>query len=115
LFGLAFATIVSLFIWLALEKGDQIWSVMVSIKFAHSTTATKGGIGQAAYAETPAWWYWITAAISIFLAIFCCEYWKVQLPWYGVLLAFAISTVMFVPVSLVCHKPLVVKNILINL
>lgn len=35
------------------------------------------------------------------MAIFCCEYWDVQLPWYGVLLAFAVSLIFFVPLGII--------------
>ncbi|KAF1933125.1 OPT superfamily oligopeptide transporter [Didymella exigua CBS 183.55] len=100
-FGLAFATIMSLFIWLALEKRDQIWSVVKSIKSTRHPSAAKRATAQPAYAETPIWWYWVTAALSLFLAIFCCEFWKVQLPWYGVLLAFAIAAIFFVPLGII--------------
>lgn len=98
-FGLAFATIVSLFVWLVLEKRDQIWNVLTSIKTRPRSSTHKHGVGQPGYAETPTWWYWVTTAISLFLAVFCCEYWKVQLPWYGVLLAFAVAGIFFIPVS----------------
>lgn len=97
-FGLAFATIVSLFIWLLLEKRGQLWSAVSRITCARRKEATNHDEDRPAYAETPTWWYWATAAFSLFLAIFCCEYWKVQLPWYGVLLAFAVAAVFFVPV-----------------
>lgn len=103
-FGLAFATIVSLFVWVALEKRNQVWSAMKSIRTSFSNSAATTKLGQSyAYAQTPVWWYLITTVISLFLAIFCCEYWKVQLPWYGVLLAFAVAAVFFVPVSPLQH------------
>lgn len=99
-FGLAFATIISLFVWIILEKRNQLAQALKSISQDLSTDKAKPDVSQrSAYNSTPTWWYWITAAISLFLAIFCCEYWKVQLPWYGVLLAFALGTVLFVPVS----------------
>lgn len=52
-----------------------------------------------AYKDVPMWWYGISTAVAIFLAIFCVEYWHVQLRWYGVLLALAVTLVFFVPVS----------------
>ncbi|KAH6642047.1 OPT oligopeptide transporter protein-domain-containing protein [Boeremia exigua] len=100
-FGLAFATIVSLFIWLLLEKRNQIWDAVSKIKHAHRKRATNQKTTGSSVLETPIWWYWVTATVSLFLAIFCCEYWKVQLPWYGVLLAFAVSTVFFVPLGII--------------
>jgi hypothetical protein len=97
-FGLAFSTILAVFLWLLLEKRSQLWAAVSPIKFTPRMKATKPDVNQA-YVDTPAWWYLVTAALSLFLAMFCCEYWKVQLPWYGVLLAFAVSIVFFVPVS----------------
>lgn len=98
-FGLAFATIVSLFVWLLLEKRSQLWGAVSRITVVRRKKTTSHGANRPTYAETPTWWYWVTATVSLFLAIFCCEYWNVQLPWYGVLLAFAVATIFFVPVS----------------
>ncbi|KAL5374579.1 hypothetical protein PMIN02_012231 [Paraphaeosphaeria minitans] len=105
-FGLAFATVLSLFVWVVLEERDQVLhglrSGWRSIRMTLDQSPKYPERGQPiAYPSTPTWWYWITAIISIALAIFCCEYWKVQLPWYGVLLAFAISTVFFVPLCII--------------
>jgi hypothetical protein len=97
-FALAFATIVAVFVWLLLEKRSQLWHALSSFKITCRTQAQKTETDRA-YADTPSWWYLATTALSLFLAIFCCEYWKVQLPWYGVLLAFAVSLIFFVPVS----------------
>jgi cobalamin synthase len=84
---------------MALEKRDQVWTAMKSVTFfRRNAEANKGSDQPSSYAQTPVWWYWITAVISLFLGIFCCEYWKVQLPWYGVILAYAIVAVFFVPV-----------------
>ncbi|KAJ4990891.1 OPT small oligopeptide transporter [Stagonosporopsis vannaccii] len=99
-FGLAFATIVSLFIWLLLEKRSQLWVAVSKIKYVRKAAESQGA-NRPAYAETPTWWYWVSAAFSLFLAIFCCEYWKVQLPWYGVLLAFAVAAIFFVPLGII--------------
>ncbi|KAL1654205.1 hypothetical protein SLS61_003210 [Didymella pomorum] len=55
-FGLAFAAIVSLFIWQALEKRYQIWSVLMSIKTRPRSSTGKYGADQPAFAETPTWW-----------------------------------------------------------
>ncbi|KAK7179683.1 hypothetical protein DPSP01_011569 [Paraphaeosphaeria sporulosa] len=105
-FGLAFATVLSLFVWIALEKRDQVFHGLrsgwrsIRMTLEHSPMQIERG-QPLACPPAPTWWYWITALISITLAIFSCEYWKVQLPWYGVLLAFAISTVFFIPLCII--------------
>lgn len=52
----------------------------------------------------PVWWYWVAGAGSLVLGIIACEVYPVQLHWYGVLLAFAVSALFFVPVSLTLPK-----------
>lgn len=48
---------------------------------------------------TPTWWYLVALGVSLGLGIFACEYYPVQLRWYGVLLAMVVSAVFFIPVS----------------
>lgn len=55
------------------------------------------------YKDVPVWWYALTGVASLFCLILACEYWPVQLPWYGVLLALAVSSILFIPVSARLH------------
>lgn len=100
-FGLSFATIASLFVWLFLEKRH-------SIRDAYRASQFPGLMGhklvprdnpQPAYKTVPLWWYWVAAALALGFGIFACEFYPVQLRWYGVLLAFAVSAIFFIPVS----------------
>lgn len=54
---------------------------------------------QPAYKTVPLWWYWVATALALGFGIFACEFYPVQLRWYGVLLAFAVSAIFFIPVS----------------
>lgn len=100
-FGLSFATISSLFVWLFLEKRHSImnafYTSQISKVFGHKPTARENL--QPAYKMVPLCWYCVAAALALGLGIFACEFYPVQLRWYGVFLSFAVSAVFFLPVS----------------
>lgn len=100
-FGLSFATIASLFVWLFLEKRHSIINAYRGSHFpglmGHQHVPRDNP--QPAYKTVPLLWYWVAAALALGFGIFACEFYPVQLHWYGVLLAFAVSAVFFVPVS----------------
>lgn len=102
-FGLAFATLSSLIVWMILEQNQFMVSAAkrlcnVIIRPFRSEKAFTSKSSKA-YQDVPMWWYAISAVVAVFLAIFSVEYWHVQLRWYGVLLALAVTLVFFVPVS----------------
>lgn len=86
-----------------LERRHEVWegfcnsslAVVMGIKPKTEKTAQGPKTG-----AVPAWWYLISLAIAIGVGIFACEYYPVQLHWYGVLLAMIISAVFFIPVRL---------------
>lgn len=102
-FGLSFATIASLFVWLFLEKRRSIAAAFQASRLpallGRKTVPRENP--QPGYATVPQWWYWIAALLALGLGIFACEQYPVQLHWYGVLLAFAVSALFFIPVSCV--------------
>lgn len=53
------------------------------------------------YKDVPLWWYLLTFVAMLAIGIFVVEYYPVHLPWYGLLLALGITTVLFIPVSIV--------------
>jgi OPT family small oligopeptide transporter len=53
------------------------------------------------YNDAPMWWYLVTFLSMTAIAIFVCEYYPVRLPWYGLLLALGICTVLFIPIGIV--------------
>ncbi|KAF9177149.1 hypothetical protein BGZ50_009080 [Haplosporangium sp. Z 11] len=54
-----------------------------------------------AYPEVPDWWYGALFVIMTVIAIITCEVWDYKLPWWGVLLAVAISAFFALPVGLI--------------
>ncbi|KAG5019233.1 Oligopeptide transporter 6 [Glycine soja] len=55
------------------------------------------------YKSVPTWWFYIILAANIALIIFICEYYNesLQLPWWGVLLACAISIFFTLPIGII--------------
>ncbi|KAA6412874.1 MAG: OPT family small oligopeptide transporter [Lasallia pustulata] len=53
------------------------------------------------YEDVPISWYIWTFVAMLAIGIFVVEYYPVHLPWYGLLLALAITSVMFIPVGIV--------------
>lgn len=53
------------------------------------------------YEDVPMWWYLITFVSMLAIGIFVVEYYPVHLPWYGLLLALGITTLLYIPVSIV--------------
>lgn len=53
------------------------------------------------YDDVPMWWYLLTFVAMLAIGIFVVEYYPVYLPWYGLLMALGITTVLFIPVSIV--------------
>ncbi|KAI3559241.1 OPT family small oligopeptide transporter [Colletotrichum abscissum] len=100
-FGLSFATIASLFVWLFLEKRRHIAAAFRSTQLS----ALLGGKivprhnPQPGYKAVPLWWYWVAALLALGFGMFACEFYPVQLRWYGVVLAFAVSAIFFVPLA----------------
>ncbi|KAJ3946084.1 uncharacterized protein N0V96_004438 [Colletotrichum fioriniae] len=100
-FGLSFATIASLFVWLFLEKRRHIAAAFRSTQLS----ALLGGKiiprhnPQPGYKAVPLWWYWVAALLALGFGMFACEFYPVQLRWYGVILAFTVSTIFFVPLA----------------
>lgn len=50
------------------------------------------------YGQVSSLWYIVVLLVSLGVGIFACEYYPVQLHWYGVILAYVVSAVFFIPV-----------------
>ncbi|KAH8588617.1 OPT oligopeptide transporter protein-domain-containing protein [Bisporella sp. PMI_857] len=53
------------------------------------------------YKDAPLSWYLLTFVSMTAVGMFVCEYYPVHLPWYGLLLALGICTVLFIPIGIV--------------
>lgn len=53
------------------------------------------------YEDAPMMWYLTTFVIMLAIGIFVVEYYPTHLPWYGLLLALSITTILFIPVGIV--------------
>lgn len=53
------------------------------------------------YDDAPLSWYLTTFVAMLAIAIFVVEYYPVYLPWYGLLLALAITALLFIPIGIV--------------
>ncbi|KAJ4264521.1 hypothetical protein NW762_005723 [Fusarium torreyae] len=100
-FGLSFAPISSLFVWLFLEKRQEIMKTFRDAR--QSFTSVKGTTSrdrlQPQYEAVPLWWYMIAALVALGIGIFAYEFYPVQLRWYGVILAMTVSAVFFIPLA----------------
>lgn len=55
------------------------------------------------YKQVPEWWYLILLAGSIILSLVLSFVWKkdVQLPWWGMLFAFALAWIVTLPIGII--------------
>ncbi|KAF4450433.1 OPT family small oligopeptide transporter [Fusarium austroafricanum] len=99
-FGLSFATISSLFVWLALEKRLELIKTFhdacQSLKSRNTSTRDKL---QPEYDAVPMWWYMVAALVAGIIGIFTYEYYPVQLRWYGVIFGMVVAAVFFIPLA----------------
>ncbi|KAL6922711.1 hypothetical protein FSHL1_006674 [Fusarium sambucinum] len=100
-FGLSFATISSLFVWLFLEKRQELIQTFRSA-FQPLRVTERGSTRdklQPNYEPVPQWWYMASAVVALGIGLFTYEYYPVQLRWYGVIFAMAVSSIFFVPLA----------------
>ncbi|KAG0263989.1 hypothetical protein DFQ27_001522 [Actinomortierella ambigua] len=53
-----------------------------------------------AYPEVPHWWYAVFYVVMAGLSIFCVEYYKLQLPWWGLIVALVLGFVLTLPIGI---------------
>ncbi|KAI1877246.1 uncharacterized protein JN550_001318 [Neoarthrinium moseri] len=53
------------------------------------------------YKDAPLTWYLLTAVTMTAIGMFVVEYYPIHLPWYGLLLALGICSVLFIPIGIV--------------
>ncbi|OMP82651.1 putative oligopeptide transporter [Diplodia seriata] len=53
------------------------------------------------YKDAPMSWYLLTGVLMTAIGMFVVEYYPIHLPWYGLLLALGICTLLFIPIGIV--------------
>ncbi|KAJ1652300.1 hypothetical protein IWQ61_007332 [Dispira simplex] len=97
-YGMGFAALASVLSYIALHHGKEIWQ---RIRQAHLTTYDIHAKLMRRYPEVPALWYITLFLINIAVAIILCEVFDVELPWWGLLLAVAVSALFIVPIGVI--------------
>ncbi|KAJ2388807.1 hypothetical protein GGI05_003680, partial [Coemansia sp. RSA 2603] len=96
-YALSFMSIVTLVVYTLLHHGASIYSRIRAINYnqddIHARLMRK-------YDEVPKWWYFATFALMFGMAVGVCEGYK-MLPWYWLLVAFALSLLFLIPVGIV--------------
>lgn len=102
MFGLSFATLSALLVWVILEHrqsmADAARRVPKLVMESLPGRSKSQGRDETGAPDVPIWWYLVSCALALFMAIFAVEYWDVELRWYGVLLACAVALVFYPPV-----------------
>ncbi|RMZ79063.1 hypothetical protein DV737_g3550, partial [Chaetothyriales sp. CBS 132003] len=91
-YGVQFAGLAALVTHTACWYGRDIWR--------HNGLDVHNRL-MARYPDAPMTWYLLTCVTMIAIGIFVVEYYPVHLPWYGLILALAITTCLFIPVGIV--------------
>lgn len=92
-----------MFAWILLEKRqaliDAFQGIALPFPRRRPQVEEASKAKQIQYKDVPSWWYWVLLLVSMGIAMFTCEFYPVQLRWYGALFAMAISAVFFVPLA----------------
>jgi hypothetical protein len=97
MFGLSFATLSTLLVWVTLEHRqsmlDAARRVPQMLMESLPGRSKPQGYHETGAPDVPIWWYLVGCALALFMSIFAVEYWDAELRWYGVLLACAVALV----------------------
>jgi hypothetical protein len=103
MFGLSFATLSALLVWVILEKRHvmadacrRVPKLVIESLPGRSRAYSEDERGDP---DVPLWWYLVCCVLAVFMAMFAVEWWDVELRWYGVLLACVVALVFYPPVS----------------
>jgi OPT family small oligopeptide transporter len=98
-YGIGFAGITSILTHTYLYHGSEIWR-----QFKDSRTQKNEDIHHKlmrAYPEVPHWWYIATFVIAFGVSFGVIYGWPIGLPWWGFILAVAISVVFVLPIGII--------------
>ncbi|XP_060206369.1 oligopeptide transporter 7-like [Lycium barbarum] len=104
-YGLGFAGLSATLVHVTLFHGREVWSRL---------RESLGCLGQEKkpdvhtrlmknYKQVPKWWFYIILVVNMGLILFTCQYYleTFQLPWWYVLLAFAIAFFFTLPIGII--------------
>ncbi|KAL3476503.1 oligopeptide transporter [Aspergillus californicus] len=107
MFGLSFATLTALLVWVFLEHRKVIITAARKVpRLIRECIPCLRSSGeketrQPQTADVPTSWYLLCCAVALFMSMFAVEYWNVELRWYGVLLACTVALVFYTPLALI--------------
>ncbi|XP_047943134.1 oligopeptide transporter 3-like [Salvia hispanica] len=99
--GSGFARFTATLTHVALFHGSDIWKQSkAAVKNAKADIHTKL---MQSYKQVPQWWFMVLLVGSIVLSLLLSFVWKdvVQLPWWGMLFAFALAWVVTLPIGVI--------------
>ncbi|KAJ7965302.1 Oligopeptide transporter like [Quillaja saponaria] len=101
-YGLGFATLAATIMHVLLFNGSDIWK-QTKRAFEGSKKMDIHTRLMKKYKSVPMWWFLVILVVNIAAIIFACEYYNesLQLPWWGVLLACAISIFFTLPIGII--------------
>lgn len=79
---------------LRLQRSDSHMENIISQEDVHNRLMRR-------YKDAPLSWYLLTFVSMTAVGIFVVEYYPVHLPWYGLLLALGICSILFIPIGIV--------------
>jgi len=97
-YGVGFATLSALLVHTALYHGGEIIERFKQSRSQHDDIHAKL---MDRYAEVPDWWYGGFFIVNLGLSIFVCEYYRINLPWWAVILAVAMAALFVLPVGII--------------
>ncbi|KAE8445392.1 hypothetical protein EG329_013405 [Mollisiaceae sp. DMI_Dod_QoI] len=79
---------------LRLQRSDSHMEDIISQEDVHNRLMKR-------YKDAPLSWYLLTFVTMTAVGIFVVEYYPVHLPWYGLILALGICSILFIPIGIV--------------
>ncbi|KAK1303622.1 Oligopeptide transporter 7 [Acorus calamus] len=100
-YGIGFASLTATIVHVALFHGKEIWEMSKSA-FRKETMDVHTRL-MSVYKQVPEWWFLCILLVNISFTIFACEHYidKLQLPWWGVLLACAVAMFFTLPIGII--------------
>ncbi|CAI7619675.1 unnamed protein product [Penicillium crustosum] len=95
-FGVAFANLTGIFFHTALYHGKDLWR-----QWKGTSKQDVHGRLMSSYRAVPWWWFAAVTVLMFVLSIVTNEVWHTGLPAWGVLVAFVLPVVYFIPVGVI--------------